>query len=67
MTQSLKKCVCKTQKQAIEARDRLLGEGFEIVFGPEKIDVGATDMTGIGRDHSPYAEAWVVIGKKSAE
>lgn len=64
MAQSLTKVVCKTQEQAFEARDVLLGEGCEIVFGPEKVDVGAADMTKLGREHYPYAEAWVVIGKK---
>lgn len=64
MAQSLTNYVCKTQGQATEVETQLLGEGYEIVFGPERVDFGTTDMTGIGRDNNPYSEAWVVIGKK---
>lgn len=64
MAQSLTKYVCKTQSQATEVESDLAGQGYEIVFGPERVDFGTTDMTGIGRENYPYSEAWVVIGKK---
>lgn len=66
MAQSLTTFVCKTREQAAEARDGLTGDGYELVFGPEKVDVGTTDMTLLGRETYPFGEAWVVIGKKPA-
>jgi len=64
MTTSLTKFVCNTEESAINARDELIGEGHNIIFGPDKVNYGTTDMTRNGGDNYPYANAWVVIGTK---
>lgn len=64
MTQSLTKFVCSTESLVAEAKGELMGEGYTIIFGPEHVDYGTTDMTKSGGENSPYADAWVVIGKK---
>jgi len=61
---SLTKFVCESKAKADEAKGILLGQGYQILYGPKKIDYGTTDMTKNGGENHPYADAWVVIGEK---
>jgi hypothetical protein len=64
MADSLTKFVCGTEELAAEAKGELMGDGYTIIFGPEHVNYGTTDMTKSGGVNHPYAGAWVVIGKK---
>ena len=64
MATMMKKYVCSTEELANEAKGELLEDGFAIIFGPEHMNYGATDMTKNGDGNIPYDDAWVVIGVK---
>ena len=64
MANALTKFICADQAAAEQARGELEGEGYDIIFGAEKVDFGTVDKTRMGGTNDPYAERWVVIGKK---
>ena len=60
----LSKFVCLTEEKAHESEGELIGDDYEIIFGPAKLDYGTTDMTKYEQENHPYANAWIVIGLK---
>ena len=60
----LSKFVCSSENDAYESTGELLEEGYQIIYGPLKVDYGTTDMTKYGEENHPYDDAWVVIGVK---
>ena len=64
MAETLTKLICDTEASAEQARGELEGEGHQIIFGPELVAFGTCDATRAGGENHPYADGWVVIGKK---
>jgi len=61
---NLSKYVCKTEDEAKKAKGILIGKEYRIIFKPQKVDSGTSNMNRINKGNHPYANKWVVIGMK---
>jgi hypothetical protein len=60
MSSSVQVHLSDDEVAAYEAMGYLEGLGYEIIFGPEKVDGAIKD----GTVNTPYFDRWTVIGKK---
>ncbi len=65
MMASIKKFVCDDEETCHNKKGVLEGQGYEVIFEPQHIKHGTTDMTAHnGGNNHYYDDAWVVIGIK---